>query len=163
MAAAEHGGIAFRQPILFQLFIQPHQRQRAARHVEAGDIFADFRRDDLHIRIRQAFFNGRPEDEEFLIFGGAEPIEQNCRPPCACRSFGQNELHQHVGEFGRADNGAFADAWFAMNAEAKRHLTFRHFEERCFRARQGAAGEGDAHGERAAIGVTRDPFNLIQG
>jgi hypothetical protein len=49
-----------------------------------------------------------------------------------------------------------------VNAEADRHLAFRHREERAIRARQRAPAEGNAEGTRAVIGMTCNTLNLVQ-
>jgi dihydroxyacetone kinase len=87
-----------RTPEALKLLVQRHDRERAACHVETGDEFADLRLDDLIAVLGQQTGNGLPHNEEFLVLGGTQPVQDHCDArPVSHRELRHDAVHEHPG------------------------------------------------------------------
>jgi hypothetical protein len=84
-----------------------------------------------------------PEDEEFLVAGGAQAVDENGCLRCVFGAFDEDALDEQRREVGGVEQGLFGDAGLAMEAEADGHLAGGEGEEGCGGAGWSAAGEGD--------------------
>jgi MFS transporter, MHS family, shikimate and dehydroshikimate transport protein len=65
-------------PQSFQFFVEPRHCQRATGHVEAGDKFTNFGLHHRESRRGESSRHRLPDDEQFLVLGSAQPVEDDC-------------------------------------------------------------------------------------
>jgi hypothetical protein len=70
-------GVGRRGPILSELVVQPHDRQRAAGHIQARDQLPHFGLNDFVAAIAQQPRHLAPQDEQFFVLGAAKSVQDH--------------------------------------------------------------------------------------
>ena len=103
------------------------------------------------------------EDEELLVLGGAEPVDEDGRAAVGGRgALGEHRLDQLRGQRRGGHPVVGGDAGLAVDAEAEVHLTGLDVEERLVGARHRAAVEGHAEGVRRRVGLGHHALDLVE-
>jgi hypothetical protein len=132
------------------------------RHVQARDKFADFGVDNLQARLTQQRRDRFPDEEELLVFGGAEAVEDDGDAGRVCgRGVGEEVGDEEAGEVVAGLERFVADARLAVDAEPDTHVALGNSEERLRGTGHGAAGKRYAEAAGGGVGYASDPFDFV--
>ncbi|KMO84887.1 hypothetical protein MCHUDSM44219_00249 [Mycolicibacterium chubuense] len=152
------GRVRRRRPVALQLLVEPHHRQRAARHVQARDELTHLGFDDLVAPLAQQPRHGAPDHEQFLVLGAAQSVQDD-RETGGLRvgTIGEHAVDECVRERLGGGHGLVGDAGLPVDAQPHAHLALRHGEQRMVGA--GHRAPVERHPQRAGrrVGCFGDP------
>jgi hypothetical protein len=149
------------QPL--QFLVEPRRCQRAPGHVEAGDKFTNF---GLHYRESGRGESSRhrlPDDEQFLVRGSAQPIEDD-RDAIRCTRgcFSEDAVDKQRCQIGGGGHVVAGHPGLAVDAKTQSHGALRHREEAPVGAGQCAAVERDTERAGGVVGLEGHPLDIVE-